>query len=187
MRALIEFLTSRGYGHMISPKILTRPTGRDFQHIIAFLFGKIDPHFLDAATAPTRPDGSGGGRFEDAVIAMFKALRYPFPLSKTALVAVGSPHTWPPLLAAIMWLVELLSYDEAAKGGPGVIGAAPGFSEADPVREGEQIFHAYLFDAYHLFLEGDDAGLDTRERELARRFDARASSRSRVSLSLIHI
>ena len=59
---------------MISPKILTRPTGRDFQHIIAFLFGKIDPHFLDAATAPTRPH-RGGGRFEDAVIARFKSLR----------------------------------------------------------------------------------------------------------------
>lgn len=28
------------------------------------------------------------------------------------IVQVGTPHTWPTLLAAIMWLVELLSYDE---------------------------------------------------------------------------
>jgi SMC interacting uncharacterized protein involved in chromosome segregation len=34
--------------------------------------------------------------------------RYPFPLSKTALVAVGSPHHWPPCLAALTWLIELI-------------------------------------------------------------------------------
>ena len=35
--------------------------------------------------------------------------RYPFSISKTALVAVGSPHTWPSLLASLIWLVDLLS------------------------------------------------------------------------------
>ena len=116
IRALVEYLTNHGYGHTISPKILTRPTGRDFQHIVGFLFSRIDPCFVERAAEAACPLGAAHSgvvaRFEDTVIQMYKALRYPFPLSKTALVAVGSPHTWPPLLAAVMWLVELLSYDE---------------------------------------------------------------------------
>lgn len=35
--------------------------------------------------------------------------------SPCKLQAVGSPHTWPSLLAALAWLVELLTYDERAE------------------------------------------------------------------------
>jgi hypothetical protein len=34
--------------------------------------------------------------------------RYPYPLSKTALVAVGTQQNWPPCLAALTWLIELV-------------------------------------------------------------------------------
>ena len=42
----------------------------------------------------------------DEVSMNFKAMGYPFTVSKTALVAAGSPHTWPSLLAALTWLME---------------------------------------------------------------------------------
>ena len=35
-------------------------------------------------------------------------------VSKSALFAVGAPHTWPGLLAALAWLVEMLNYEEKA-------------------------------------------------------------------------
>ena len=54
------------------------------------------------------------GKIEDDVPALYKRLRYPFGISKSALFAVGSPHTWPGLLAALTWLVELLNYEEKA-------------------------------------------------------------------------
>lgn len=54
------------------------------------------------------------GKMEDEVPAFFKRLRYPFGISKSALFAVGSPHTWPGLLAALVWLTELLCYEEKA-------------------------------------------------------------------------
>ena len=38
----------------------------------------------------------------------------PRQVSKSALFAVGAPHTWPGLLAALAWLVEMLSYEEKA-------------------------------------------------------------------------
>ena len=54
------------------------------------------------------------GKIEDDVPAFFKRLRYPFQISKSALFAVGSPHTWPGLLAALVWATELLCYEEKA-------------------------------------------------------------------------
>lgn len=53
-------------------------------------------------------------KVEDDVPAFFKRLRYPFQISKSSLFAVGSPHTWPGLLASLVWLTELLSYSEKA-------------------------------------------------------------------------
>lgn len=46
---------------------------------------------------------------------LYKRLKYPFQISKSNLTAVGSPHTWPSLLAALTWMVELLSYQERAE------------------------------------------------------------------------
>ena len=54
------------------------------------------------------------GKMEDEVPAFFKRMRYPFAISKSALFAVGSPHTWPGLLAALVWLTDLLCYSEKA-------------------------------------------------------------------------
>ena len=74
------------------------------------------------------------GKIEDDVPALFKRLRYPFGISKSSLFAVGSPHTWPSLLAALTWLVELLNYEEKAVRGPAR--ALPSHSPGTPLREG---------------------------------------------------
>ena len=63
---------------------------------------QVDPHLKNQ------------GKIEDEVPALFKRLRYPYTISKSALFAVGSPHTWPGLLAALVWLTELLYYEEKA-------------------------------------------------------------------------
>ena len=47
-------------------------------------------------------------KFEDDVVNTFRTLGYPFNISKTSLVAAAAPHTWPSLLLAITWLIELL-------------------------------------------------------------------------------
>jgi kinetochore protein NDC80 len=110
----VSYLTSRGYGDAssLSVKQLVNsgPSGRDFQNIMTFLFRRVDPTFHST------PIGHGNNqrsdevvlKFEDEVSMAFRCLGYPFPISKTGLVAVGSPHTWPALIAAIDWLVDLL-------------------------------------------------------------------------------
>lgn len=73
---------------------------------MTFLFRQVDPH-LSAKHL---------GKVEEEVPLLFKRLRYPFQISKSNLTAVGSPHTWPALLAAVTWIVELLVYQERAEG-----------------------------------------------------------------------
>ena len=116
-----RYLSEHGYDQPMSFKILSSPTGKDFLHIVTFLLRQLDPAF------------SFRNRMEDELPLIFKAigcvqaassssqtiissiatfsnfdLSYPFPISKTGLTAVGSPHTWPALLAALRWVAELL-------------------------------------------------------------------------------
>ena len=105
--------------------------------MITFLFRLVDPNFKMQS------------KMMDEVPLVFKGLGYPFGISKTALSAVGSPHTWPALLASLSWLIELLDYDQEA-------------SEAkdEEYREhgsaAEEMFFEYLRSAYESFLSGDD-------------------------------
>lgn len=55
-------------------------------------------------------------RFEDEVALAFKTIGYPFPISKTGIVAVGAPHSWPALIAAIDWLIDFLGMIESEMG-----------------------------------------------------------------------
>ena len=80
----------------------------------------VDPTQALPRTAQVDPNlaAKSLGKIEDDVPALFKRLRYPFGISKSSLFAVGSPHTWPSLLAALTWLAELLNYEEKAVRGP---------------------------------------------------------------------
>ncbi len=96
----MEYLSAHNYDHPISIKILTKPTNKDYYNIVLFLFRQIDPNYTCV------------GKLEDEIVAMFKFLGYPFPIAKSNISAVGTQHAWPSMLASIMWLIELLTYNE---------------------------------------------------------------------------
>lgn len=81
---------------MREPRSLFPNTHRPFHW--QFLYKLMDPHF------------EFSNKFEDDAIMIFKRLRYPFEVKKSALFAVGSAQWWPSLLAALNWLVELIKY-----------------------------------------------------------------------------
>eukprot|EP00597_Dinobryon_sp_UTEXLB2267_P007051 CAMPEP_0170096644 /NCGR_PEP_ID=MMETSP0019_2-20121128/28724_1 /TAXON_ID=98059 /ORGANISM="Dinobryon sp., Strain UTEXLB2267" /LENGTH=893 /DNA_ID=CAMNT_0010318705 /DNA_START=36 /DNA_END=2717 /DNA_ORIENTATION=+ len=159
IRSLVDFLIQHNFSNefpstSVSPKVLAKPTNKDFQNIVLFLFKQIDSNFKCT------------GKFEDEMITMFKFLGYPFQIAKSSISAVGSPHAWPSLLAAIMWLVELLQYDSAvlqnrnsvlqsSVDGPFSLGEN-GFADLDDPSVSEKAFYRYLSKAYELFLAGKD-------------------------------
>ncbi len=119
------------------------------------MFTQIDPNFKLS------------GKFEDEVIAMFKQLKYPYQISKTSLVAVGTPATWPALLATIMWLIELLGYDEAVmvSNQMNIDDTNDDSDVVDVQAATEKAFFRYLGTAYQLFINAEDEACDELEKE----------------------
>lgn len=134
IRTVITYLSTHGYPYAVSPKVLTSPTGKDFAQIVQFLFQRFDPSMKVF------------GKVEDEVPLFFKRLNYPFQISKSALFAVGSPHSWPSVLAALTWLVELLNYEEKAEDAA-ADPAGPGSLDSDRQRS-ERAFYDYVSGSY---------------------------------------
>jgi kinetochore protein NDC80 len=159
IKQLLDFLMTKGYEHPISHRSLARPSGKDFTNIVTFMLRLVDPNFQD-----------GSMKIEDEVAMNFKALGYPFPVSKTALVAAGSPHTWPSLLAALAWLMERIQSIENT-----VVDANDDPGHFDSLEELEnktdKAFFKYLSKAYTAFLRGDEQLTEQLENALADRFE----------------
>jgi kinetochore protein NDC80 len=151
IRTLLEYLARHNFDHAINPKILSRPAVKDFTNIVSFLFKQIDPNYVSS------------GKIEDEVVTMFKYLGYPIQISKSNIAAVGSPHAWPSLLASLMWLIELLAYDEV-KQEYDVNEEIDSADSNDDFVSGKAFF-AYLRKGYQLFLAGEDDRYDKVEEE----------------------
>lgn len=161
-KRLLEYLVFSGYEYPISQKSLTRPSGKDFSNICTFLLRKIDPGF--------QTDGSM--KFEDEVAMNFKAMGYPYPISKTALVAAGSPHTWPALLAALTWLMEHLKVMEEDMGNGDDTTDSQKFESLEELeRKTDKAFFNFLNGAYTAFLRGDQTMLDQLTDKLVDMFE----------------
>lgn len=69
IKTLIKFLSESGYDAPISPKILTSPSTKDFQHIFKFLYWHLDPTYE-----------AGSKKFEEELPVLLKGLKYRFYL-----------------------------------------------------------------------------------------------------------
>jgi kinetochore protein NDC80 len=164
-QSIISYVVTKGYRSSLSPAMLKN--NASFCEVVAFLARKVDPGAPPLTLA----------HFVEEVPALFRRLRYPFPLQKSALLAVGSPGTWPAVVAALAWLVELLRYDEAAQtaAAPVSLRDVPGGGGAEESRA----FFELCTASYTHFLAGDDERVDELDDELERAqeaVDARASS-----------
>lgn len=160
VRTVIGYLSTHGYPYALSPKTLTTPTGKEFAQMVQFLMQKFDPNIKTF------------GKVEDEVPLLFKRLNYPFQISKSALFAVGSPHSWPAVLAALTWLVELLNYEDRSDDAGGfALGAGAG--NFDDKQRGEREFYQYVATSYKHFLAGDDSRCQAADEEMLAQFHAR--------------
>lgn len=144
IRKIIPFLIDRGYDQPLSMKILSNPSGRDFQNIFLFLLRRLDPNF-QVAQRKERPI-----RFEEELPTLLRSLRYPFAISKSVLSAVGSPHAWPQLLGVLSWIMGLCNYDEA------LTERQEADVSLDSQARREKLFYDNMVDAYSQFLSGQD-------------------------------
>lgn len=165
IRTLINYLADHNYDHPISPKILTRPSNKDFNNIVLFLFKQIDPNLVMT------------GKFEDEVVSIFKQLGYPCQISKANISAAGTPHAWPSLLAGLVWLIELLNYDEQA-----AIGRDVDIQDLDQDADNggavdnyllNKHFFSFLSHSYALFMAGEDDKFAELEEKFVNTYESK--------------
>ncbi|KAJ7428231.1 Kinetochore protein NDC80 like protein [Willisornis vidua] len=116
IKQLCEFLVENAYAGNVSVKSLQSPSVKDFLKIFTFIYGFLCPSY-------ELPDS----KFEEEIPKIFKELGYPFPLSKSSLYTVGAPHTWPQMVAALVWLIDCV-----------------------------KLFMDYTLKCYELFMQGRD-------------------------------
>ncbi|ETE61790.1 Kinetochore protein NDC80-like protein, partial [Ophiophagus hannah] len=95
IRQLSDFLTTYGYGPIVTVKSLQTPSVKDFVKIFSFIYEQFCPSY-----------DLSGSKFEEEIPRIFKDLGYPFALSKSSMYTVGAPHMWPQIVAALVWLID---------------------------------------------------------------------------------
>ncbi|XP_025742292.1 kinetochore protein NDC80 homolog [Callorhinus ursinus] len=147
IRQLCEFLTENGYAYSVSMKSLQAPSVKDFLKIFTFLYGFLCPSY-------ELPDT----KFEEEVPRIFKDLGYPFALSKSSMYTVGAPHTWPHIVAALVWLIDCVKLHNAMKE------SSPLFDDGQPWGEETEdgimhnkLFLDYTIKCYESFMTGADS------------------------------
>ncbi|KAL4232914.1 kinetochore-associated Ndc80 complex subunit ndc80 [Mactra antiquata] len=150
IKTLQEFLTMRGYPHNITPKMLQSPTSKDFFRIFEFIYSFVAPKFK--LTDKHKP--------EEEIPRLLKQLGYPFLISKTSLYSIGSPHTWPNLLAALNFLIEFVNYAMSIESSVEEMIFPPDddvFDSTSSVGESENhIQYKYFLSGYAKFMDGHD-------------------------------
>mgnify|MGYP000022743107 FL=1 len=141
-KRILEYLHSNRSDLVITMKSLQLPTSKDFMTVLLALVHKIDPQYEIL------------GKLEDEVPTLFKNLGYPFSISKNSLLAVGAPNTWPSLLGALTWLLDLVLYIEATHEDQ---------DEYDSEVTQENLFSEHLMQAYELFITGQDYSEELEE------------------------
>lgn len=134
---------------------IQHPSSRDFVDIVQFLCFQIDPYYTIH-------------KIEEDFPALLQELKYPFRVgSKNSIKGVISPSAWNGLLAAIAWLVELLSYIEYANNFPVPIDLC-----GDLPADNEKSFFRYLSYQYAMYFTGQEVPMEM-EADLENQFGLR--------------
>ncbi|PVD27937.1 hypothetical protein C0Q70_10513 [Pomacea canaliculata] len=157
IRQLIDFLVENKYPHPISQKVLHSPPSKEFFRIFEFIY-----QFLDRSYKLT-------GKMEDEVLRLLKVLGYPFTISKSSMYAVGTPHTWPHLLVALIWLTDLVKYSQSMADTTLLdrhIIFTPEDADFDSLPD-DKILFEYVTQTYAAYLSGEDS-YDAFDEELSK-------------------
>uniref|UniRef100_A0A8D0E240 Kinetochore protein NDC80 n=1 Tax=Salvator merianae TaxID=96440 RepID=A0A8D0E240_SALMN len=140
IRQLYEFLIEYGYGPSVSVKSLQTPSVKDFVNIFSFIYGILCPSYELSSS-----------KSEEEIPRIFKELGYPFALPKSSMYTVGAPHTWPQIVAALVWLTDCVKLIASMK-------ESPLFDEGE-TEDGilhNKLFLDYTVKCYDHFMRGGD-------------------------------
>ncbi|XP_069616611.1 kinetochore protein NDC80 homolog [Ranitomeya imitator] len=145
IRQLCEFLNENGYSQTLTVKSLQGPSTKDFLKIFAFIYSFICPNY-------ELPDS----KFEEEIPKVFKELGYPFALSKSSMYTVGAPHTWPQIVAALVWLLDCIKLSIVLTKDEHVFEEPQTSEPSDEGIDFNKLFLDYTARCYEQFMDGRD-------------------------------
>ncbi|XP_034026322.1 kinetochore protein NDC80 homolog [Thalassophryne amazonica] len=152
IRQLHEFLTERGYSGSLTSKTLQSPSTKEFLKMFEFIYCQLDPTF-------EMPNS----KVEEEVPGILKALRYPFVLSKSSMYSVGAPHTWPQVLGAVIWLIDLVKIHGSLDEQELLLSDFDGGGVIEEGTEYNKLLLEYMAETYSKFIQGDETFDDDDE------------------------
>lgn len=158
---IVSFVKTRSNNTLpISSHSLQKPSSKDFQKLTTFLLRQVDRGFQRGTDAP---------RFEDEVSMSFRALGYPFTISKTSLGLAGATQSWPKLLVALTWLVHKIENIEAHSP-PSALETPATFQTLEHLeRISDEVFFDYLNGSYRSFMIDDMVALEYYDEAIKER------------------
>ncbi|XP_068127031.1 kinetochore protein NDC80 homolog [Hyperolius riggenbachi] len=145
IRQLCEFLNENGYAQTLTVKSLQGPSSKDFLKIFAFIYSFICPNY-------EIPDS----KFEEEIPRVFRELGYPFPLSKSSMYTVGAPHTWPQIVAALVWLIDCVKLTHAIQQQEVVFEEPQLGAQSENGIDFNPLFLDFTTKCYNRFMDGHD-------------------------------
>ncbi|RLM93129.1 hypothetical protein C2845_PM08G11780 [Panicum miliaceum] len=139
----------------LAPAVTLRgplPSARDIQAALRILLERIDFPPNEAT-------------FEDDLIQTLRLLGCPYKITRSALKAPGTPHSWPPLLSVLHWLTIFAQSCDAE---------ASSAAQAPP-----NDLMLYTAQGYCHFLSGDDDAVEALDEEYLS--EARTSGEAAVA------
>ncbi|KAM4795583.1 kinetochore protein NDC80 homolog [Rhinophrynus dorsalis] len=161
IRQLCEFLNENGYSQTLTVKSLQGPSTKDFLKIFAFIYSFICPNYETPVS-----------KFEEEIPRIFKELGYPFALSKSSMYTVGAPHTWPQIVAALVWLTDCVKMCCVLRNEEVVFEDPQAGEHSENGLDFNQLFLEYTVRCYEQFMEGRDTFEDNDADVCARLKDA---------------
>ncbi|KAG8133499.1 hypothetical protein E2320_011372, partial [Naja naja] len=146
IRQLSDFLTTYGYGPIVTVKSLQTPSVKDFVKIFSFIYEQFCPSY-----------DLSGSKFEEEIPRIFKDLGYPFALSKSSMYTVGAPHMWPQIVAALVWLIDCYKLFTYMKEKPQSFDEEQILGETVDGILHNKLFLDYSIKCYDHFMKGKDS------------------------------
>ncbi|GAB1607882.1 kinetochore protein NDC80 homolog [Argonauta hians] len=141
VKTILEFLETYHFPLPITAKTLMSPKTKDFLNIFEFVVKHFDPKYKLA------------DKYDEDIPRFFRAHGYPFLITKSSMVTIGSPHSWPALLAALVWLTEIvkasLIIEEETDN---IIFQQEDFDNTSD----SQMILKYYEESYRMYMEGED-------------------------------
>ncbi|KAF0899880.1 hypothetical protein E2562_025122 [Oryza meyeriana var. granulata] len=112
------------------------------------------------------------GVFEEDLPLALPLLGCPYKLTRSALKAPGTPHSWPPLLSVLYWFTLLARATDNVDASPSPVGAA------------SNDLTLYITNSYSLYLSGDDDAVESLDEEYSSKARSHAEAAVQATQAL---